>query len=280
MHRAIALSQVFVLNLVIHGCGREEVRDQRLDVAEVEPQKIIDRQGSASINQQADQQNSDVISTTPAIADSQESAVITIPEAQPDTAPVTEAPVAAPFAGFTTYRIKILEMKQDCSGDTVNIEQIRLKENNEFLADTFRDYPDSPNPNFNSGRIGNYEATLTSSGDFDDFYPFEAFGGGFGAGWFSNRDSFQDNVSPAPAAQDVWLDISFGQTPVKLQSVYINGGSSKLNEFVGCAPSELEIFGTIDAGANWLSLAKSKVDTQNGAEILLSLPVQAIASRP
>ncbi len=262
----------FICLLLSPSCGQEEIDNQRGYRFEGEPRKVLDQQSEAQIS--ADAQAGDQITVGTIAADSQDGDTISLPaEAEGNPPPSSPTPPTA-FTGFSSYRIQVLEMQQDCSGDTVNIEEIRLQEDGKLLSDTFKDYPDSPNPNFNKGRIGSYEVELTSSGDFDNFYPFEAFGGGFGAGWFSARDSFADNMSPAPAIQDVWLNISFGDVPVKLEKIFINGGSSKLNTFSECAPSEVEILATLNPDKGWYSLAKLMVNSSQGVEIPLSIPLE------
>ena len=49
---------------------------------------------------------------------------------------------------------------------------------------------ESTDPSSNLGSIGPYDVQLSTSGNYTEFFPFEAFGGGFGAGWWSKANSF------------------------------------------------------------------------------------------
>ena len=107
-------------------------------------------------------------------------------------------------------------MQVDCSGNTVGIERLMIKAGGQYLADSFKDYPDSDLPQYNEGTIGGMDAVVSTSGNFDDFYPYEVFGGGFGSGWFSDRDSFQDNVSPSAALKETYVQLDFKANKVQL----------------------------------------------------------------
>lgn len=173
---------------------------------------------------------------------------------------------------YSIYRINVSMMKTTCPGNAVNIEELRFKQSNDFLVDSFSDYPDSSNPIYNEGTIGGYKAQITSSGDYNSFYPFEAFGGGYGAGWWSAKDSFQ-NISPAPAASDVWLQITFTEQKPLFKSIFINGGSTLLGgNFRPCSPHDFTITASND-GQSWDVLATmSGMDTENGFEVILDYP--------
>ncbi|SMF07744.1 hypothetical protein [Pseudobacteriovorax antillogorgiicola] len=178
--------------------------------------------------------------------------------------------------GFHLYRIKILEMKQSCAGDAVNISKLIFSIDGELLVDTFQDALDDPDPNQNRGKIGPFDATLSTSGNYTDFYPYEAFGGGFGAGWWSEQGTFSAS-SPHLALSDVWFQVSFGDQAVLLDSVFIDGGTSAIGDaFVACAPSHIQILGSHDQGNRWQVLAEETIDTQAGVTINLDQSKLAI----
>ena len=174
---------------------------------------------------------------------------------------------------FSIYRIDISEMKSSCPGNTVNMERIKVKMGGEFLVDTFAGYPNDPDPKYNSGKIGVYDVDITTSGDYTDFFPYEAFGGGFGAGWWSAQNTFA-NETPSPAIVPVWYQLNFKGQKVKIDSMFINGGSVSLGaNFEPCSPRDFSISGSND-GMNWEVLADvSDQDTQNGMEVFLKYPL-------
>lgn len=225
-----------------------------------------DAQQSGSISVSEDVQSSDaIVIDDPAVVETSEPEPVAEPPAVVVNPPST-------VQAFDSYRISISEMKVDCSGNTVGIERLMLKAGGVYLDDTFKNYPDSNDPIYNDGSIGGMEASVATSGNFNDFYPFEVFGGGFGAGWFSDRDSFADNVSPSPALKDTFVQLNFKANKVQLEAVFINGGSENMAGFEACSPSKLKISASKDGGATWVELADFAGDTEAGVEIPLVYP--------
>ncbi|SMF03081.1 hypothetical protein [Pseudobacteriovorax antillogorgiicola] len=205
------------------------------------------------------------------ILDSEQSAIIDEEQQaqEQELSDPEQAEAGEQQTGYGSIRIQITEMKQDCSGNTTNIQELLFKMNGEFLVDSFSSYPDNRDPIYNTGKIGPYDAQISTSGDFETFYPFEAFGGGFGGGWFSNRNSFE-NATPSPAVGEVWFQVSFGEAKPSFESLYIKGGSATLPDFAACAPSQLRVLGSNDLGETWVLLGSTNSDTQPGIEISLN----------
>ncbi len=199
---------------------------------------------------------------------------LTVPETPSDEAEKEDGDVidTPNLATYSIYRINISMMKNSCPGNTVNIEELKFKYKGEYLSDTFSSYPNDPNPIYNDGSIGVYPATISTSGDYNAFYPFEAFGGGYGAGWWSSQNSFEEKT-PAPAITDVWFEVSFGDQQLGFDAIYINGGSTLLgNNFKSCSPQNFTITGS-NNGIDWQVLANVRdQDTEEGMEIKLDYP--------
>ncbi|NRA66855.1 MAG: hypothetical protein HRU19_20370 [Pseudobacteriovorax sp.] len=260
------------LGLLLSQCGvPAEEQDFTTDSVSG-PLKVKVIQDQASIDVITDSQSADVISV-----DAPEELEAAPTPTQPEVvAPPPTANTPQP-TGFSSYRIAVSEMKQDCSGDTVGIEGLRMYRAGILLEDSFKNYPNSPLEQYSRGKIGVYDTQVSASGSFDDFYPFEVFGGGFGAGWFSPRDSFTDNESPSPALVSVWVQISFGQQKVVVDSIFLDGGSSDMAGFEACAPSRFQVLGSND-GVAWEVLANAAMDTQQGVTVTLDQSKSIIAS--
>ncbi|SMF07183.1 hypothetical protein [Pseudobacteriovorax antillogorgiicola] len=170
----------------------------------------------------------------------------------------------AQATAYRFYRIEIFEMKQACETNTVGIEGLALSWNGTFQEDTFAGLPDTPDPQANIGFVGNEQVSLSSSPTFTDFYPYEAFGGGFGGGWWSAQDSFEAST-PAPATTQVYFQIEFiGDQGVLLDALTINGGSisdfGQGVDYSQCSPSHFQIQSSQD-GQSWTVLKDIKADT-------------------
>lgn len=172
--------------------------------------------------------------------------------------------------GFVDYRIKILEMANACPGNAVNISSLKFMEDGKYLEDSFKTITDETDLSLNVGTIGDYHVSLSTSGDYLDFYPFEAFGGGFGAGWWSKRDSFSSQA-PYNAESPVWFQVSFGGERAVIDKIYLKGGTTIIgDQFRDCAPSHVQILGSNNQGRDWVILSDERINSKKGTDMSLS----------
>ncbi|SMF08876.1 hypothetical protein [Pseudobacteriovorax antillogorgiicola] len=166
---------------------------------------------------------------------------------------------SARIPAFLQYRIRLTEMAAPCPNNTIGIEDLALSWNGQEQADSFSSLIDASSVNANQGTIGDQDVLLSSSNSFPGYFAYEAFGGGFGNGWWAEADAMTA-TTPSLARSDVYIQFDFIDYPgILLDGVYIDGGSSsaqldsEARDYSSCAPSALQILASQD-GETWITL--------------------------